>query len=170
MGRTLLPVQPHPHSPTVLLPWAQRKYPCGLDDCTPRSQPPALWAACLIYFVCLPFLYFLTFHRAPVRRKGTGPHWYHRLRPPQPGQLPPFLGSLRNHQDSRSVAVAHTRGKRDSRNKGPAQARPPFLWKRGSGGGPVLSLEAWLSTCWAPQHETRVLFFELSPSLKWLTF
>ena len=32
------------------------------------------------------------------------------------------------------------------------------------------SLEAWLSTCWAPQHETRVLFFELSPSLKWLTF
>ena len=43
------------------------------------------------------------------------------------------------------MALAHTRGKQPQEAKAQHRARPPFLWKRGSEGGPTLSPEAWLS-------------------------
>lgn len=104
VGRTLLHVQPHPHSPTVLLPGAQRKYPCGLGDYTPHSPLP-VGDLCLIYFV---LSVFLNFPQSPREKEGHGAALVHRPVTTSAWSAPAVAGGLRKQQDSGSAALAGT--------------------------------------------------------------
>lgn len=144
VGRTLLHVQPHPHSPTVLLPWAQRKYPCGLGDYTPHSPLP-VGDLCLIYFV---LSVFLNFPQSPREKEGHGAALVHRPVTTSAWSAPAVAGRPEKPAGQWVSGTGWHRGKQASGDKDAAQSPTPSFgrgvrgWCDAEPGGLALSQAA----------------------------